>query len=131
MLRYKTALEELNAFRNPECLIEQVVMTTYNKKFYKVEGVDINMRPASSFTNEKGETMTYAQYHQQRYKVNVDPNQPLIKATVRSRKDKMEKTVYLIPSLCQMTGLTDAIRNDFNAMKNLATVTKPNAEQRL
>lgn len=35
-------------------------MTTYNKKFYKVEAIDGNLRPASSFTNEKGETMTFA-----------------------------------------------------------------------
>jgi len=64
MLRYRSALEELNQFRNPECLFEQIVMTSYNKKFYRVEGVDVNMKPSNTFTNEKGETLTYAQYHE-------------------------------------------------------------------
>ncbi|CAK87143.1 unnamed protein product (macronuclear) [Paramecium tetraurelia] len=131
MLRYRSALEELNQTRNPSCIQDQIVMTTYNKKFYKVEAVDVNLKPASTFTNEKGETISFAQYYEQRYKVKVDGNQPLIRATVRSKQDKTEKTIHLIPQLCQLTGLTDAIRNDFNAMKNLAVVTKPGADQRM
>ena len=35
-------------------------MTTYNKKFYKVEAVDVNLSPGSTFTNEKGETISFA-----------------------------------------------------------------------
>lgn len=63
-------------------------MTQYNKKFYKVEAVDVNMRPSNTFTNEKGESITFAQYYEMKYKVKVDGNQPLIKATVRGMRDK-------------------------------------------
>ncbi|KAM3138756.1 hypothetical protein pb186bvf_009135 [Paramecium bursaria] len=125
MLRYRTALEELCSDKQSiDNLTDQIVMTQYNKKFYKVEGIDVQLRPTSSFLNEKGESITYQQYYQQRYNVKIDPNQPLIKAT-------QERVVYLIPQLCQLTGLTDSIRNDFHAMKALATVTKPNAETRI
>lgn len=34
-------------------------MTTYNKKFYKIDDIDVNLRPTSKFQNEKKEEITY------------------------------------------------------------------------
>lgn len=37
-----------------------------------------------------------------------------------SEDRKTGKEIYLIPELCEMTGLTDAIRADFGMMKELS-----------
>ena len=38
-----------------------------------------------------------------------------------SKKDKFDKNeIYLVPELCDMTGLTDVMRADFNLMRDMA-----------
>ena len=39
--------------------------------------------------------------------------------------------IYLIPEFCVLTGLSDEIRNNFNTMKKLAIITKPDPTKRL
>jgi len=39
--------------------------------------------------------------------------------------------VALIPELCQLTGLTDAMRADFRLMKDLAGILHTNAEAKI
>jgi aubergine len=60
---------------------------------------------------------------------------PLIEATIREKnrgsKESLQRTIQLIPELCQMTGLTDEIKNNFHAMKAIATTTKPNGSTRI
>lgn len=40
------------------------------------------------------------------------------------------KNICLVPELCKMTGLSDAMRNDFRVMKDIGESTKPNPEER-
>lgn len=63
VLRYRTALQELCDNRKPDSLVGEIIMTQYNRKFYKIDGVDVNKRPTDTFTNEKGETMSYVNYY--------------------------------------------------------------------
>lgn len=54
-------------------------------------------------------------------------NQPLL-----INKDRRTgNEVALIPELCQLTGLTDAMRADFRLMKDLAQIVHTNAEAKI
>jgi len=54
-------------------------------------------------------------------------NQPLL-----INKDRRTgNEVSLIPELCQLTGLTDAMRANFNLMKDLAQIVHTNAEAKI
>ncbi|CAK75192.1 unnamed protein product (macronuclear) [Paramecium tetraurelia] len=132
ILRYRTALEELDSLKpHTELIIGQIVMTTYNKKFYQISGLEIGMNPKSTFQNQNGEAITFESYYSTKYNQKIIPNQPLLKAIVTGKKDESQKEIYLIPSLCQMTGLTDEMRNNFNAMKKISEITKPSADTRM
>lgn len=39
--------------------------------------------------------------------------------------------IMLIPELCRQSGLTDEIRSNFNIMKEMATVTKKEPNDRI
>jgi len=81
-----------------------------------VERVDFGMSPATTF-DKNGEQVSYAEYYKTRYNENIsDPNQPLL----INKDRKTGNEVALIPELCQLTGLTDAMRADFRLMKDLA-----------
>lgn len=54
-------------------------------------------------------------------------NQPLL-----INKDRRTgNEVALIPELCQLTGLTDAMRADFRLMKDLAQIVHTNADAKI
>ena len=54
-------------------------------------------------------------------------NQPLL-----INKDRRTgNEVALIPELCQLTGLTDAMRADFRLMKDLAQILHTNADAKI
>ncbi|CAD8044745.1 unnamed protein product [Paramecium primaurelia] len=132
ILRYRSVLEELIQFKqNLDIVIGQIVMTTYNKKFYQISGIELKMSPKSTFQNQNGEAITFEQYYSSKYNQKIESNQPLLKAIVKGKRDQNQKEIFLIPSLCQMTGLTDEMRNDFNAMKKISEITKPSAEIRM
>lgn len=54
-------------------------------------------------------------------------NQPLLV----SLKDRTGNEIYLIPELCEMTGLTDAHRANFGLMKELSQHLHKNAQKRI
>jgi hypothetical protein len=57
-------------------------------------------------------------YYKKQHGVNIrDLNQPML----LSKKDKFDKEeVWLVPELCEMTGLTDSMRADFNLMRDMS-----------
>jgi len=82
------------------------------------------MSPATTF-DRNGEQVSYAEYYKTRYNEDVkDPNQPLL----INKDRKTGNEVALIPELCQLTGLTDAMRSDFRLMKDLAQIVHTNAD---
>jgi aubergine-like protein len=139
VLRYKTAFQEMLELRQKnqvDRMVGEIVMTTYNKKFYKVEKVNTQMNAKSTFTNEKQEVCSFAEYYKKRYNLDIkNPDAPLLEASIREKnkgsKEAVTRIIQLIPELCQMTGLTDELRNNFHAMKAIATTTKPNGNTRI
>jgi len=103
------------------------VVTRYNQKTYKIDRVDFAQSPSTSF-DKNGTPTSYADYYKTRYNEAIkDLNQPLL-----INKDRRTgNEVALIPELCQLTGLTDAMRANFNLMKDLAQIVHTNAEAKI
>jgi len=58
-------------------------------------------------------------YYQTQYNITIrEPNQPIL----ISKNERTGKEIMLIPELCEMTGLTDQHRANFNLMKDMASV---------
>ena len=99
-----------------EGMVGSTVVTRYNQKTYKIDRVDFSMSPDTTFDKE-GKQVSYSQYYKEKYNENIgDPNQPLL----INKDRKTGNEVALVPELCQLTGLTDAMRADFRLMKDLA-----------
>jgi uncharacterized protein YpiB (UPF0302 family) len=77
-----------------------IVFTKYNDnckviKVFKVESVNFNLSPKSTFMTKKG-IITYAGYYKAKYNITLyDEEQPLLEV-----KDNNNKVIYLIPELC-------------------------------
>lgn len=89
--------------------------------------MDYEQTPSSSFL--KGETqVTFKDYFQTQYKETItDLSQPLF--VHKDRKTGRES--FLVPELCTLTGLTDAMRADFRLMKDLAQITHTDAQRKI
>jgi len=102
------------------------VLTKYNKRCYRVEGVDFDKDPSFKF-DVGGQEESFLSYYQRRWGVLIkNKDQPLL---VSSLKEIGQ--IYLIPELCIMTGITDAMRSDFGLMKELSEKTKPLPKTRI
>jgi aubergine len=63
----------------------------------------------------------------QKYDITIKhPSQPLLVSRSKQRRldGVEEQSVYLVPELCRLTGLTDDMRNDFQLMKAIADHTR-------
>lgn len=84
------------------------------------------MSPKSKFMRSTGDEVRFDEYYETRYNKKLSSqDQPLL---VVSRKGKK---IHLIPELCLITGLSEREKSNFNLMKDLATVTKKNPQQRV
>ncbi|XP_049876482.1 piwi-like protein Ago3 [Pectinophora gossypiella] len=114
------------------------VMTTYNKKLFRVDYIDDKMTPKSTFEkNEKGEMVkiSYIDYYKKNYGIDImDWDQPMLISKETKRMPgsdaPTEFLICLVPELCQMTGLTDDQRSNFRLMKDVATYTRITPNQR-
>lgn len=110
-----------------EAIVGSTVVTKYNQKTYKIERVEFNMSPETTF-DKNGTAVSYMEYYKTRYNESVsDVNQPLL----INKDRKTGNEVALIPELCQLTGLTDQMRTDFRLMKDLAQIVHTNAEKKV
>ncbi|XP_077135461.1 piwi-like protein 1 isoform X2 [Ranitomeya variabilis] len=113
-------------------LIGQIVLTKYNNKTYRIDEIAWNMTPASTFKKADGSEISFVDYYKNQYNEQVeDMSQPLIVNIPRRPKPGAENgAIVLVPELCNLTGLTDRMRNDFNVMKDLAVHTRLPPDQR-
>ncbi|XP_026756481.2 piwi-like protein Ago3 [Galleria mellonella] len=121
-----------------ERLIGCSVMTTYNKKLFRVDSIDDTMTPRSTFEkNEKGEMVkiSYIDYYKKNYGIDIeDWDQPMLISRDTKHMPGSEAPtdfmICLVPELCQLTGLTDDQRSNFRLMKDVATYTRITPNQR-
>jgi len=110
------------------------VLTRYNNKSYKVDDIDFKSSPKSTFVNEKGEQLSYLEYYKRQYGIEIrDHDQPLLinRPTKKALgEEAVEKLICLVPELCLLTGMTDAMRADFRIMKEVSNFTRLNPQKR-
>ena len=73
-------------------MIGCTIMTSYNKKMYRIDDIDFSMNVDNKFTIEKtGESISYYDYYKNQWKLEIkEKNQFLIKHI-----DKKTNKVYL------------------------------------
>ncbi|OXU31859.1 hypothetical protein TSAR_014087, partial [Trichomalopsis sarcophagae] len=110
------------------------VLTDYNNNTYRVEDVDFNVTPASTFKKKTGEEISYSEYYKTKYHLRIkDMRQPLLVSRSRSkdRRAGQEELVYLVPELCRSTGLTESMIKDRRLMSALAQYTRVSPRERI
>lgn len=117
-----------------KALMGSVVLTRYNNKTYRVDDIDWDQSPSSTFLDDSGRGKTFAEYYKEKYGIEIgDKKQPMLVSRAR-RKTKEEedvaKTIALVPELCNLTGLTDQMKSDFKVMKDVAQFTRVTPMQR-
>ncbi|KAL4483007.1 hypothetical protein ABPG74_019033 [Tetrahymena malaccensis] len=134
IIRKETALEYLSYSDQISGLS---VITKYNNyQIYLIDRVDYNKKPTSTFLNKRTNIqISFAQYYLERYNIKIkDMNQPLLvhKRKYREANTNKQKTeeVYLIPEICNMTGMSDDQRSNFQAMKDVSYHTKLSPKDR-
>ncbi|XP_050431012.1 piwi-like protein Siwi [Adelges cooleyi] len=148
VMRQETVLDFLHSCaaersRNPEWMtifkngvIGTTVMTVYNNETYVIDDIDEASDPSSTFPKKDGTKMSYNQYYKEKWNVQIrGGRQPMLISKNKKKSVRQfgveESLVYLVPELCVMTGLTTQMRNNFNLMKDLASYTRINPDERV
>ena len=107
------------------------VVTSYSKAgkhTYKVERLDFDKTPNDGFDKKDGSHVSFAEYFTTQYGCQIrDMNQPMLVST----NSRSGQEIYLVPEICEMTGLTDANRANFGLMRDLGRVLHKTAAQRI
>lgn len=86
------------------------VMTTYNRRVYRVEEVSYDHSPKDTFVlKERKMTreVSYIDYYREKYNVEIkDADQPLL---VHVNERTLQK-IFLVPECCLLTGITDELK---------------------
>lgn len=86
------------------------VMTTYNKRIYRIEEVSYKFTPKDTFKlKEKGmlREISYIEYYKEKYNVDIKhDDQPLL---IHINERTMQK-IFLVPECCLLTGITDELK---------------------
>jgi aubergine-like protein len=105
-------------------------MTHYNRKTYRIDDIDFDATPSAVFTTKGKDGVeketSYTEYYMSRYGIVIektDLSQPLLVSHPRKKdiNKGMTTNIYLLPSLCNLTGLSEKMRKDFRLMQNLST----------
>lgn len=116
---------EVRKRRISELLLNQIVMTLYNKRFYRVLSIDYDNSPDSYFETKQGK-ITFREYVQNQYNIHIsNPRQPLLVAVQRNNELK------LIPELCFLTGIPERAKRDGNIMRQVRDANRSNPNDRL
>ncbi|TRY63151.1 hypothetical protein TCAL_10352 [Tigriopus californicus] len=111
-----------------KALLGTTVLTRYNNKTYRIDDIDWNTNAQSTFTNSKGEEVSFLDYYKLQYGIEIkDKEQPLLVNIPKVKahgEAKVTKMISLIPELCNLTGLTEGMRSNFNLMREMATHTR-------
>ncbi|KAE8628028.1 hypothetical protein XENTR_v10007275 [Xenopus tropicalis] len=113
-------------------LLGQIVLTKYNNKTYRIDEICWNMTPQSTFKKSDGSDISFVDYYRMQYNKEIrDLRQALIANIPRRvRPGGDTGPIVLVPELCNLTGLTDRMRNDFGVMRDLAVHTRLPPDQR-
>ena len=93
-----------------KALLGTSVVTKYNNKNYKIDGIDFEDSPRGTFTNQRGETISFLEYYERQYGIKIkDDKQPMLINRPKIKglaEGQTERIIKLVPELCFPTGLT-------------------------
>lgn len=120
-------------------LVGSTVLTRYNNNNYRIDAIDWEMTPMSTFTTSKGNQISFVDYYKTQYRIDIqDRNQPMLinrPKRMAQRSTRVEKgeerMIALVPELCFITGLSERIAGDFRAMKDIGSYTRLNPSDRI
>lgn len=103
-----------------KALLGSVVLTQYNNKSYRVDDIDFDRNPCSTFRG-KDRDISYVEYYKVHYNIEIrDLKQPLLisrkEQRVEGKTEKETLTFCLIPELCNLSGISDDLRKDFKVI---------------
>lgn len=119
---FRSAQGNMDSYKQSvqKALIGAVILTRYNQKTYRIDDIDFDNSPSTTFDTKDGKTYSYAEYYKNQYGITLkDMKQPLLisRKEVRvSATEKKELVIALMPEISYMTGLTDDHRKDFKVM---------------
>lgn len=128
-------------------LVGLTVMTSYNNKTYRIDDINWNVDPTTTFDKRGGNKISFLDYYFEHYKISIrEPKQPLLVSKIKMRKkpagapaaaaaatsEPETMDVLLVPELCVLTGtvLLKEFERDFTMKKELDAITKLNPDVR-
>ncbi len=118
LLRERDSVTAIN-----KSFVGAIVMTKYNARRYRIDEIDFNESPASTFTQSDGSQKSYADYMKERYALRTrDMKQPMLVSRPKDRDIRGGRvdSLKLIPEHCYVTGLDDSMRSNFQLMEAMA-----------
>lgn len=101
-----------------EELVGQTVMTNYNKKTYRIDDINFDLRSKDTFKLRNGEQISFVDYYFKNYQLKIrDPDQVMLVSRPRRRNigaeavaaaanngEAREQAIMLVPEFCVVTG---------------------------
>ncbi|KAH9397441.1 Piwi-like protein 2 [Tyrophagus putrescentiae] len=118
--------------RRPRHFVGASVLARYSKVTYRVDDIDFEASPLSLFEvgssnsqNNKGTTrMTFLEYYRTKWGLEIrELDQPLLVHQKRSTKTGEVRNLYLVPELCNTTGL--GLVSDQTAFQKVISTVQP------
>jgi len=112
--------------------VGRIVMTKYSDKTYQINDINWDATPMSTF-DYRGEQITFVDYYKKQYNIEIrERNQPLLSILPSKRDVRRGQTrpMLLVPELCILTGVDEAMRNDFRFKKAVDEYTKVGPAER-
>ena len=115
---YKRSGSKQEVFRSSveKALLGCIVITRYTNKTYRIDEIDWEKNPTTEFNMKNGEGVSLVKYYADKYGKTIrDTKQPLIISTppLKEQRAGASGPIWLIPELCNMTGLSDEQRANF------------------
>ncbi|XP_054153870.1 piwi-like protein Siwi [Oppia nitens] len=115
-------------------LTGSIVITKYNNRTYRISDLDFEQTPLSTFPKRDNTRVSYVDYYRQQYNIPItDTRQPLLIAMPSLREQRSGQTgqIMLVPELCNMTGISDSMADDFRVRQSLTRRTQQDPNQRV
>ncbi|XP_074061368.1 piwi-like protein 1 isoform X2 [Macrotis lagotis] len=142
VVRKDTVLDLINDFQKSRRPISrgdilkeirgQIVYTKHNNRTYRVDAIDWEQNPRSTFKKD-GSDISFLDYYRQQYRAKItDLEQPVLVSQPKRKKGpdgRLANPALLIPELCNLTGLTRSMQMN-RIFSNLANRTRLSPERR-
>ncbi|CAG2106969.1 unnamed protein product, partial [Medioppia subpectinata] len=114
-------------------LAGSIVLTPHNNRTYRVDDIAFDKNPTHTF-ERKGAPISLKDYYKQQYNITIrDERQPLLVGLPSAREERSGQSgpILLIPEICNMTGLSETLKNDFNIRRQMTQKTQTDPTTRV